>query len=489
MKKIISTVLALVMAFSAIICGASVSATGDVSSADIFKDVKNDSWFKPSVDYVYNHGLMNGTSATKFEPDTKMSRAMLVTVLWRYEGSPMGYANGFRDIPAGEWYTDAVSWARENGIAAGVSATLFDPDGNVTREQLTTFMYRYTQYMGCDVSAAQSASKFPDGSKVSDWAKQGMEWSIAVGVISGTKDAWGKTVLAPGDNATRAEVATVLMRYCSNPLFIHAWDEGTKISEPTCTERGETVYKCADCGIEKRVAVSPLGHAKTNQSTAKAATCTENGTLSFYCTRCGQWLTEPIEKLGHTWKAATCTAPKTCSRCGATDGAALGHTDTPKCSRCGRNNRAVLISCLRNDIVNKYDGEMVFYEDDSSYFGLWISTDDQLVYESAVGDSTYAVVFQMTVEDKDTLRYVDYLTNDSGQYGIIGNYNIKLSSITKNTQKLNFSDIFYVYDSEDIEAFKSHAATSVKGALEMLNSYMKYNYGFSVHALGYTNYN
>ena len=159
MKKIICFVLALVMTFSAIICGASVSATGDVSSADIFKDVKNDSWFKPSVDYVYNHGLMNGTSATKFEPDTKMSRAMLVTVLWRYEGSPLGYVNKFKDIPEGEWYTDAVSWARENGIAAGVSATLFDPDGNVTREQLTTFMYRYTQYMGCDVSAAES---FPD---------------------------------------------------------------------------------------------------------------------------------------------------------------------------------------------------------------------------------------------------------------------------------------------------------------------------------------
>ena len=149
MKKIISLALSLVTAFSVFICGASVSAKEDVSSADVFKDVKNDSWFKPSVDYVYNHGLMNGTSATKFEPDTKMSRAMLVTVLWRYEGSPLGYVNIFRDIPEGEWYTDAVSWARENGIAAGVSATLFDPDGNVTREQLTTFMYRYTQYMGC----------------------------------------------------------------------------------------------------------------------------------------------------------------------------------------------------------------------------------------------------------------------------------------------------------------------------------------------------
>ena len=132
---------------------------------------------------------------------------------------------------------------------------------------------------------------------------------------------------------------------------------------------------------------------------------------------------------------------------------------------------------------------MVFYEDDSSYFGLWISTDDQLVYESVIGDSTYAVVFQMTVEDKDTLWYLDYLKDSNGEYGIIGKYNIYLSSITKNTQKLNFSDIFYVYDSADIEAFKASAATSVKGALEMLNSYMKYNYGFSVHALGYTNYN
>ncbi len=476
------------MTFSVFVCGASVSAK-DVSSADVFSDVKNDSWFKASVDYVYNHGLMNGTSATKFEPDTKMSRAMLVTVLWRREGSPVGYVNSFKDIPAGQWFTDAVSWARESGIASGVSATLFDPDGNVTREQLTTFMYRYTQYMGVDVSASASTSKFPDGSKVSDWAAGGMQWAIAVGVISGTKDAWGKTILAPGDNATRAEVATVLMRYCSNARFTHVWDGGTRVSDPTCTARGEIVYKCSDCGVEKHVMLSALGHVKTNQSTAKAATCTENGTLSFYCTRCGQWLTEPIEKLGHVWQAATCTSPKTCSRCGATDGNALGHTDTPKCNRCGRNNRAAIISNLRNDVA-KNGGEIVLYSTDSVDAELWISTDDQLVYNCVVKVSNGTGTFQLVIDDKDTFWYLEYLEdNYAGGYGILGDNNLKLSSITRNTQSLNYTKVSGVSSTTLINSLKSSAATSLKTALDLINTYTKYYYGFSVHALGYTNFN
>ena len=505
---------ALVFALTAFAGGASVMADGEVSSADVFRDVKTDSWFKASVDYVYNTGLMKGTSGTKFEPETKMSRAMLVTVLWRYEGSPEGFANNFKDVPADTWYTDAVCWAGENGIVSGVANRVFDPEGDITREQLTTIVYRYTQYMGCDVSAAKSVSGFPDGASVSDWAIKGMEWAIAEGIITGTKNLKGKTVLAPADNATRAEVATVLMRYCSNERYIHEWDEGTKVSDPTCTEKGEIVYKCADCDAEKHVAISALGHVKTQESVTKTATCTENGNLHFYCTRCEKWCDEAIDKvphswtaatcttpktcsvchktsgsaLGHSWQAATCTTPKKCSRCGETSGNVLGHTDTPVCTRCGRNNRAVLISCLERD-VEKDGGELLLSSIEFSYSSLWVSTDNRLVYENVIAVPEGHLCFQLIIDDNPTFWYVEYLEDNYGQHGILGNYTMKHSAITKNTGKLDYTESAGLTDNSDVEACREAAATSLKTALELLNSYMKYYYGFSVHALGYTNYN
>ena len=355
--------VSLLFLFVFIINSVPISVEGEslyVSSTDVFSDVKPGSWFKNSVDYVYSNGLMNGTSAKKFEPNTKMSRAMLVTVLWRYEGSPSNYSNNFNDIPAGTWYTDAVCWAGENGIVTGVAAGLFDPNGNITREQLVTIMYRYTQYMGCNDSASTRVNVFPDGSKVSDWAKKGMEWAIAESIISGTKDLKGTTILAPRDNATRAEVATVLMRYCSNGLYIHYWDEGRVNSEPTCTEKGEVVYVCMDCGIEKHVALSALGHIKTQRTVTKNPTCTTEGVASFYCTRCEKWNDEPIAKSDHKWNAATCTSPKTCSVCGKTSGSALGHqyqaatcTKPKTCKVCGATTGSALGHDWKNHVCSR----------------------------------------------------------------------------------------------------------------------------------------
>ncbi|MBR7032237.1 MAG: S-layer homology domain-containing protein [Clostridia bacterium] len=215
-KRTIGLFLALCTAFSSFIAGVTANAERDISSADVFVDVKADSWFRESVDYVYNNGLMKGTSKTKFAPNVRMSRSMLVTVLWRYEGSPSGYANSFKDIPENTWYTDAVSWAGENGVVSGVAKGIFDPEGDITREQVTTIMYRYNQYIGFDVSAEENVSEFPDAGEVSDWAKDGMNWAISDGIINGKKDSSGTKILAPGDNVTRAEVAAILTRYCSN---------------------------------------------------------------------------------------------------------------------------------------------------------------------------------------------------------------------------------------------------------------------------------
>ena len=183
-----------------------------IDTSKIFKDVKEKSWFKGAVDYVYTHGLMNGMTADTFEPNSPMSRAMMVTVLWRAEGSPA--ANGttpFTDLKA-KWYKDAVAWAYESGVVKGTSETTFTPDAPITREQIAAIFYRYAEYKGQDVTARVGFDGFPDGTKVSKYARDAVSWAVAEGLISGTK-VGDVNYLDPKGNATRAQVATILMRY------------------------------------------------------------------------------------------------------------------------------------------------------------------------------------------------------------------------------------------------------------------------------------
>ena len=177
-----------------------------------FKDVKDGKWYTEPIKYVYYHGLMNGMTDTTFEPNADMSRAMLVTVLWRAEGSPAPKGTTpFTDLKA-KWYKDAVAWAYENKIVNGMSDTTFAPNNSITREQIAAIFYRFADFKGEDVTGREDISKFPDGSKVSKYAKEAMSWAVAEGLISGTK-VDGKDYLDPKGNATRAQVATILMRY------------------------------------------------------------------------------------------------------------------------------------------------------------------------------------------------------------------------------------------------------------------------------------
>ncbi len=511
MKKIISIILALL--FIASVFAATVPVGAEVSSSDVFSDIKPKSWFKKSVDYVLNNGLMNGMTDTTFAPNTNMSRGMLVTVLWRYEGSPSGFANNFKDVPAKKYYTNAVCWAGENGIVNGVADRIFDPNGDITREQLATIMYRYTEYIGSDASGSKDISSFPDASIVSKWATKAMKWAVSAGIISGTKDGRGNTILDPKGKATRAQVATVLMRYCSNSLYVHNWDAGEKVSDPTCTEKGEIVYRCLDCEAVKRVAISALGHVKTQETVTKNPTCTEKGNTHFYCTRCEQWADEPIDELGHSyaaatctapktctrcgatsgkalghkWKDATCTTPKTCSRCGTTSGSALGHTDSPKCTRCGHNNRADAITGIRQHI-NDNGGEVVTYSDSQSSIALWISTESELICEFLFHNTDGSeVVFQIKLTDSDSLWYVLLLTENGTTSGILGDNNTQRKAFTSGTTKLSYSDIEGVSGSE-IEDAKTLAATMLKACLTSINAYLKGS-PWSVHTFGFTAFN
>lgn len=179
-----------------------------------FDDVKSGDWFYSAAEYAYQNGLMNGTSATMFSPMLKMSRAQLVTVLYRLDGQAMSPATvPFGDLTQ-DWYKAAVAWAYDNGIVNGTSATAFSPDGDLTREQTATILYRYCKYKGYDVSASTDISSFPDAGKVGSYATDAIKWACAEGLLTG-KPSGNVTILDPLGSATRSEIATIFMRFCA----------------------------------------------------------------------------------------------------------------------------------------------------------------------------------------------------------------------------------------------------------------------------------
>lgn len=175
-----------------------------------FTDVASGSWYEKAVEYVTRSNLMSGTGSNKFSPDSSMTRAMLVTVLWRAEGQPeASAAAGFTDVDADSWYSTAVSWAVENGIVNGTSDTTFSPNKNITRQEIAAIIQRYAKYKGADVSQTADINSYTDSSSVASWASDAMAWAVKNGVITGATN----TTLAPLSNATRAQTATMLMRY------------------------------------------------------------------------------------------------------------------------------------------------------------------------------------------------------------------------------------------------------------------------------------
>ena len=176
-----------------------------------FKDVKSSDWFYNDVKYVYEKGMMAGTAADVFAPNATTTRAMIVTILYRLEGSPaVTGTSAFVDVPAGQWYTDAVNWAAANQIVKGTSATTFAPNDSITREQMAAILYRYAQYKGYDVTKKADLSGYSDNGQVSAYAKDALAWANAAKLINGVTN----TTLAPQGNATRAQVSAILHRFC-----------------------------------------------------------------------------------------------------------------------------------------------------------------------------------------------------------------------------------------------------------------------------------
>ena len=178
-----------------------------------FIDVHEGDWFYENVGYVYENGLMNGVSETLFEPNGTVTRGMIVTILHRLEGEPESdYDMLFTDVAEQQWYTGAVRWAAGEGIVTGVSATEFAPDDPITREQFAAILWRYAQSKGYDVSASADLTGFLDYGQISEYALPALQWAVGAGVMSGRGDG----ILAPQGTATRAEAAAMLMRFAEN---------------------------------------------------------------------------------------------------------------------------------------------------------------------------------------------------------------------------------------------------------------------------------
>ena len=180
------------------------------TGANPFTDVSEKDWFYGDVMFVYENGLMLGTSKTLFSPHGTATRGMMATILWRMEGSPAPKGkNSFTDVEAGKWYADAITWTAENGIFAGYGKDKFGPDDPITREQLAAIFYRYADYKGYNLTVKGNLDKFKDADKVTDYAKTAMQWAVGSGLMKGKSG----NLLDPQGTATRAEIAAMLHRF------------------------------------------------------------------------------------------------------------------------------------------------------------------------------------------------------------------------------------------------------------------------------------
>ena len=204
MNKRIVAILTLIM----VLCTAVLTSV----SANSFTDVKESDWFYNDVEYVRENKLMSGTSDSEFSPSGVTTRGMIVTVLWRLDGSPAEAGKEFDDVKAGAYYYDAVAWASNNGIVSGYSETTFGPDDKATREQLAAIVYRYASYKKYDVSKEAELDKYADSGEISEYAKKSIKWANASGLITGTSE----TTISPKNDVQRSQLAAILKRFCLN---------------------------------------------------------------------------------------------------------------------------------------------------------------------------------------------------------------------------------------------------------------------------------
>lgn len=184
-----------------------------------FSDVTTAAWYYEDVQYTYETGLMKGTSDSEFSPAAPATRAMLVTILYRMEGSPaVAQPPAFADVAKDRWFTAPIAWAAEAGLVKGVSETQFCPNMTVSREQAAVILYRYAAYKGCDMFNRAGLERFPDSERVHDWAEEALCWAVDCALLQGNRHPDGTATLDPRNGTTRAQLAALLHRYSQTIL-------------------------------------------------------------------------------------------------------------------------------------------------------------------------------------------------------------------------------------------------------------------------------
>ena len=212
LTKVSDTRYTFTMPRSAVTISAAFAEEQLVSSLP-FTDVSVDDWFYDMVEYVYDNGIMTGTSGTTFEPNATLTRAMMATVLWAMEGSPVvNYAMAYTDVDSDDWFAEAVRWATSEGVVNGVGDNAYAPNDPLTREQMAVMLYAYAVYKGYDTAASTAAESFSDSGEISGWALTAMNWAVDNGLLGGKPG----NLLDPTGSATRAEIATILRNFCEN---------------------------------------------------------------------------------------------------------------------------------------------------------------------------------------------------------------------------------------------------------------------------------
>ncbi len=331
-KRILPSLLALIMCISVLVT--SVSAV-------TFTDVKSSSWYYTAVTYCSENDLMSGYGDGTFGPTDTLTRAMFVQVLYNMssdKGNYAGVSSGFSDVKSSAWYSDAVAWAVDKGITSGTSSTTFSPTTAVTREQMATLVTNYLNAYGISLAESDDAvASFSDMSSVSSWAKSAVEYMRLTGIISGSNG-----LFRPKDTATRAEAATIFWKLdlaikaigqesgdtmddtttedattdndtdtTTGTAGSHTHAYTAVVTEPTCTTRGYTTYTCA-CG-DSYVGnyTSADGHSYTSVTTEP--TCTAGGYTIYTCSVCdNSYVSDYTSTTGHTYTSkitqeATCT--------------------------------------------------------------------------------------------------------------------------------------------------------------------------------------
>lgn len=202
MKRTIAAFLTILLLFA--LCG-SAFAEGLT-----FSDMPHGAWYEQAVYWAVQKNITAGVGNGRFGPGQKVSRAQVVTMLWRLDGSKSNNGeSGFSDVPAGRWYSKAVTWAVQNQIVAGYSSTVFGPGNNITRQDLVTILYRYAAYKNMSTSARADLSGYSDVGSISGYAVEPMRWAVASGIVSGT----GAATLSPKRTATRAQLVQMLYKW------------------------------------------------------------------------------------------------------------------------------------------------------------------------------------------------------------------------------------------------------------------------------------